>query len=59
MAKFKIKDRVSIKGKPEVFTVEEIREIPGDETKYWVQLGTNFATREWAKEGELELANKS
>jgi len=44
MAKFKIKDRVRIIGKQEVLTVEEIHEIPGGETKYWIQLGTNFVT---------------
>jgi hypothetical protein len=58
MAKFKIKDRIRIIGKQEVLTVEEIREIPGGETKYWIQLGTNFATRVWAKESELELAGE-
>ncbi|HLY61960.1 MAG TPA: hypothetical protein VKV95_14535 [Terriglobia bacterium] len=58
MAKLKIKDRVRINGRREVLTVEEIREIPGGETTYWVQLGTNFATREWAKESELELATE-
>ena len=58
MAKFKIKDRVRIIGKQEVLPVEEIREILGGETKYWIQLGTNFATREWAKASELEMACK-
>ncbi|HLY62868.1 MAG TPA: hypothetical protein VKV95_19150 [Terriglobia bacterium] len=58
MAEFKIKDHVRINGTQEVLTVEEIREMPGGETTYWVQLGSNFATREWAKESELELANE-
>jgi hypothetical protein len=57
MGKFKLKDRIRIIGKQEVRTVEEIREIPGGETKYWVQLGTDFATRVWARESELELAD--
>jgi hypothetical protein len=56
MAKFKLKDRIRIIGKQEVRTVEEIREIPGGEIQYWIQLGSDFATRVWAKESQLELA---
>jgi hypothetical protein len=35
--------------------VEEIREMPADETLYWVQFGADFASRTWVK--EIELAN--
>jgi hypothetical protein len=55
MAEFKLRDRVRRKGQQEIRTVEEIRENPAAETKYWIQLGTDFATRLWADEGELEL----
>ena len=56
MAKFNLKDRVKRKGVDEVRTVEEIRDsdIPGREPKYWLQLGSDFATRVWADESELE-----
>jgi hypothetical protein len=61
---FKLKDRVRRIGRSEVCTVEDIRE-PDDhilrlnpicETMYWIQLGTEFDTRVWAKESELEIA---
>lgn len=56
MAKFNLKDRVKRKGVDEVRTVEEIRDsdIPGREPKYWLQLGSDFATRVWADGSELE-----
>ena len=57
--KFELKDRVRIIGKGEVWTVEDIHEIPGGETKYWIQLGADFKTRIWAEEGTLELADVS
>jgi hypothetical protein len=56
MVKFKLKDHVRITGNPDVRTVEEIRVVPGMETMYWVQLGSDFATRVWARESELERA---
>ena len=54
---FKLRDRVTIAGSPDVRTVEEIRENPDAETMYWVQLGSDFVTRLWARESELELAD--
>jgi hypothetical protein len=51
-------------GQQEVRTVADIRE-PDEhilrlnsaaETMYWIQLGSDFDTRVWAKESELELA---
>ncbi len=54
---FKLRDRVTIAGSPDVRTVEEIRENPDGETMYWVQLGSAFVTRLWAKESELERAD--
>jgi hypothetical protein len=56
MAQFNLKDRVKRKGVDEVRTVEEIRDIdiPGREPKYWLQLGSDFATRVWANESEIE-----
>jgi hypothetical protein len=55
MAKFKLRDRVRKIGTQEVRTVEEIREGEG-EPMYWCQLGSDFATRIWLKESELEAA---
>ena len=61
---FKLKDRVRRIGQQEVRTVADIRE-PDEhilrlnsaaETMYWIQLGSDFDTRVWAKESELELA---
>jgi len=59
MAKFNLRDRVRRIGQQEVRTIEEIRQPdkPGDEYTYWIQLGRDFATRVWAKESELELAD--
>ncbi len=54
MARFRLKDLVKRIGQEEVRTVEEIRETRGAETLYWIQLGSDFATRAWAKESELE-----
>jgi hypothetical protein len=56
MAKFRLRDRVRRTGQQEVRTVEEIRENPSAETMYWIQLGSDFATRVWANESELEPA---
>ncbi len=61
---FKPKDGVRRIGQPEVCTVEDIREPddhvlrlnPACETMYWIQLGSEFGTRLWAKESELEAA---
>ena len=55
MSRFKLNDRVMKDGEWTVRTVHEIREEPGAETLYRVQLGNDFATRIWAKESELEL----
>jgi len=57
MTKFKLRDHVRRIDQREVCTVEVIREDPGAETLYRIQLGSDFATREWAKESELELAD--
>lgn len=63
---FELKDRVRRIGHQEVRTVEDIREPdehvlhfvnPAAETMYWIQLGTDVATRVWVKESELELAD--
>ncbi len=56
MAKFKLKDRVR-EIDQKVRTVEEIREMPGSEPMYWIQLGNDFATRVWVTESALELAD--
>lgn len=56
MAQFKLRDRVQQIGHWAVRTVEEIREGPGTESLYSIQLGTDFATRIWVKESELEPA---
>jgi hypothetical protein len=55
MAKFKLRDLVRRIGHDENRTVEEIREGSG-EPLYSVQLGLDFATRQWTKESELEYA---
>ncbi len=59
-----LEERVRRIGQPEVCTVEDIREPdehvlllnPGCETMYWIQFGSEFDTRVWAKESELEAA---
>ena len=56
MTKFKLRDRVRRIGQQEVRTVEEIRENPAEQTRYWIQLGSDFVTRVWAKESDLEMA---
>jgi hypothetical protein len=56
MAQFKSRDRVQQIGHWAVRTVEEIREGPGTEALYSIQLGTDFASRIWVKESELEAA---
>lgn len=58
LAKFKLGERVRRIGQQEVRTVEEIRENPAAGTMYWIQLESDFATRMWAKESELELVPK-
>lgn len=48
---------------PTVCTVEDIREPdehifrlnPAAEIMYWIQLGSDFNARMWAKESELEM----
>lgn len=57
MSKYQLRDRVKRADREEVRTVQQIREIPGVENLYWVQLGNDTATSEWAKESELELAD--
>ena len=54
MAKFKLRERVRRIGQEEIRTIEEVREDPDVETMYWIQVGSDFATREWARESELE-----
>ena len=60
---FRPQDRVRRIGQHEVCTVEDIREPdehilrlnPAAETMYWIQPGSDFDTRVWAKESELEV----
>jgi hypothetical protein len=52
---FQLRDRVRWSKKPGVWTVEVIRD---SEPRYHIQLGTEFASREWAREDELELVSK-
>jgi hypothetical protein len=62
---FKLNDRVRRIAHQEIRTVVDIREPdehivrlnPAAETMYWIQLGSDFDTRVWAKESELELAD--
>lgn len=54
--RFNLRDSVKKKGMKEVRTVEEIRGGAGTEPTYSIQLGSDFATRIWAKESELEAA---
>lgn len=53
MAKFTLRQRVKKIGTQEIRTVEVIRD---EEPRYSIQLGSDFATRIWAKESELEVA---
>jgi hypothetical protein len=55
--KFRLRERVKKIGTQEIRTVEEIRE-GGGEPLYSIQLGSDFATRIWAKESELEPAGR-
>ena len=56
--KFQLLARVRRIGHKEAYTVQEIRDhLPGGPL-YLIQLGTDFATREWAEENELEDADK-
>ena len=57
MTKFKLRDRVRIVGNPDLRTVREIREMPGGETLYCVQLGDDFVSRMWVKESDLLRAD--
>jgi hypothetical protein len=53
--KFALKDYVRRIGHDEIRTVEDIHQMDnGEETKYHLQLGSDFATRVWAKESEIE-----
>lgn len=54
--KFGPKDRVCVLGKRAVYTVEDIRQVQGDETIYTIQLGNDFASRRQYAESELEWA---
>lgn len=57
MTKFNSRDPVRIIGNPDVRTVQGIREMPGGETLYCVQVGRDFVSRIWAKESDLERAD--
>jgi hypothetical protein len=52
---FNLRDRVRKIGKTEIWTIEQVR---GVEPCYCIQFGADFATREWARESELELVAK-
>ncbi len=52
--RFNLRDSVVKSGEQKVRTVEEIRDGAGTEPTYSIQLGSDFATRIWAKESELE-----
>jgi len=55
-AKFVLRQHVRKIGQSEVRSIEQISILePGKETLYSVQLGADFATREWVKESELEV----
>ena len=57
MTEFKLGDLVRIVGNADVRTVREIREMPGGETLYCVQLGNDFVSRMWVKESDLLRAD--
>jgi len=58
MPKFNLRDTVRRKGGGDIRTVEEIRQDKNGDWMYWIQLGSDFVTREWAKEDELEHADR-
>jgi hypothetical protein len=58
MPRFSLRDSVIKDGEKSTRTVEEIRDGAGTEPTYSIQLGSDFATRIWAKESELEPAAK-
>lgn len=56
--RFSLRESVVKNAEGNVRTVEEIRDGAGTEPTYSIQLGSDFATRIWAKESELEPAVK-
>lgn len=52
--RFNLRDSVMKKGEQNARTVQEIRDGAGTEPTYSIQLGSDFATRIWEKESELE-----
>ncbi|MGA7292963.1 MAG: hypothetical protein WBW53_13615 [Terriglobales bacterium] len=52
--KFNLRDYVRKTADKEVRTVEEIRDGAGTEPSYSIQLGSDFTSRKWAKENEIE-----
>jgi len=54
---FELHDKVKvINGAPEIWTVEQIMESP---VQYLIELGGEFATRQWKAESELKLVEKA
>jgi hypothetical protein len=52
-----LRDKVRIKGGgPEIWIIEQIRDNPA---QYLIELGSDFATRKWKLEPELELVEKA
>jgi len=55
---FELRDKVRIKNGPQVYTIEDIRDVANGKL-YSIQLGADFASRQWKEEREIVLVGKA
>jgi hypothetical protein len=55
---FGLRDKVRIKNGPQVYTIEEIRQVD-DGKLYSIQPGADFASRQWKNGSEIVLVGKA
>jgi hypothetical protein len=55
---FERRDKVRIKNGPQVYTIEDIREVVNGKL-YSIQLGADFASKQWKEESEIVLVGKA
>jgi len=55
---FELRDKVRIKNGPQVYTIEDIRDVASGKL-YSIQVGTDFASRQWKEESEIVLVGKA
>jgi len=51
-------DEVRIKNSPRVYTIEDIRDVDNGKL-YSIQLGADFASRQWKEESDIVLVAKA